>query len=71
MIPGFSSFEWCMNKFSSSLTYREISGIRSSTPTVVIRCSVPNFVSKPFLVPNYDTHTKFKQNPIFQRKQVF
>ena len=71
MIPGFSSFEWCMNEFSPPIFYREISGIRSWTQSVVIRCPVPNFDSKPFLVPNYNTPAKFKQNRIFRRKQVF
>jgi hypothetical protein len=71
MISGFSSFERCINEFSPPIFYRDISGIRSSTQSVVIRGPVPNFDSKLFLVPNYDTHTKFKQNPIFRRKQVF
>jgi hypothetical protein len=71
MISGFSSFEWRINEFSPRIFYRDISGIRSSTQSVVNRSPVPNFVNKPFLVPNYDTHTKFKQNPIFRRKQAF
>ena len=61
MIPGFSSFEWYINEFSSLMFDREISGLRSWTPSVDIRS----------LVPNFDTHTKFKQNPIFEIKQVF
>ena len=61
MIPGFSSFEWYINEFSSLMFGREISGLRSWTPSVDIRS----------LVPNFDTHTKFKQNPIFEIKQVF
>ncbi len=71
MIPGFSSFEWYINEFSSLMFGREISGLRSWTPSVDIRSLVPNFDSKPFFVPNFDTHTKFKQNPIFEIKQVF
>jgi len=71
MISGLSSFEWYINEFSSSMSDREMSGLRSWAPSVVIRSTVPNFHSKQFFVPNYDTHTKFKQNPIFEIKQVF
>ncbi len=71
MIPGFSSFESYINEFSSLMFDRDISGLRSWTPSVVIRSLVPNFVSKPFFVPNFDTYRKFKQSPIFEIKQVF
>ncbi len=71
MIPGFSSFEWYINEFSSPTFDREISALRSWTLSVVIRSTFPNFESKPFFVPNFDTYTKFKRNPIFKIKQVF
>ena len=71
MIPGFSSFEQYINGFSSPMFDREISGLRSWTTSVVIRSTFPNFDSKPFFVPNFDTYTKFKRNPIFEIKQVF
>ena len=71
MIPGFSSLEWYINEFSSLMFDREISGLRSWTPSVVIRSTFPNFDSKPFFVPNFDTYTKFKQNTIFCEQTNF
>ena len=40
MISGLSSFEWCIKEFFPTTLYREISGVRSSAQSVVIRCSV-------------------------------
>jgi hypothetical protein len=71
IILGVSSFKWYDHGLSTSYYGGDISGLRSRTPSVVIKCSFLNYDGKPNFFPNNDILRKFKQKCIFFGKTFF
>jgi hypothetical protein len=71
IILGISSFKWYDHGLSTSYCGGDISGLRSRTLSVVIKCGFLNYDGKPNFFPNNDVLRKFKQKCIFFRKTFF